>query len=52
VQAQNGWEHFQKADFESLRSRFGVTWVILERSHDPGLPCPYQNATVMVCRIE
>jgi hypothetical protein len=52
VQAQTGWENFQKADFESLRSRFGVTWVILERSHDLGLPCPYQNATVMVCRIE
>jgi hypothetical protein len=52
VQAQIGWEHFQKADFESLRSRFSVTWVILERFHDPGLPCPYQNATVMVCRIE
>ncbi len=52
VRAQTGWEHFQKADFEALRSQFGVTWVIIERSHGPALPCPYQNAIVMVCRIE
>jgi hypothetical protein len=62
IQAQTGWDNFQKSDFEGLRSRFGVTWVIVERSHsnpayadaayDPGLPCPYQNATVKVCRVE
>lgn len=52
VQAQTGWEHFQQSDFEALRSHYGVTWVIVERPHDPGLPCPYENATVMVCRIE
>jgi hypothetical protein len=52
VQAQSGWEHFRKADFERLRARYGVTWVVVEHPGVPGLQCPYQNETVLVCRIE
>jgi hypothetical protein len=52
VQAQNGWEHFQKADFEGLRSRYGVAWVIVERPGVRGLACPYQNERVLVCHID
>jgi hypothetical protein len=52
VQAQTGWDHFQKADFENLHSRLGVNWVIVERAHDPELPCPYENAIVKVCKVD
>ncbi len=50
TQALRGWSHFTTADFEVLRRRFGVQWVLLEREV-AGLPCPYRNATVRVCRL-
>jgi hypothetical protein len=51
VDAQQGWDSFQLADFERLRTAFGVDWLILD--HDPprGLPCPWHNQRVFVCRI-
>jgi len=52
VQAQSGWEHFQKADFDRLHAQFGVNWVILEQPGVVGLRCPYQNDRVLVCRID
>jgi hypothetical protein len=52
VRAQSGWKHFQKADFENLRARYGVTWVVVERPGVPGLQCPYKNDVVMVCQLE
>jgi len=52
VRAQSGWKQFQKADFENLRARYGVTWVVVERPGVPGLQCPYQNDVVMVCQLE
>lgn len=52
VQAQAGWEHFQKADFDRLRVQYGVTWVVVERPGLPELRCPYHNELVLVCRIE
>jgi hypothetical protein len=52
VQAQKGWEHFQKVDFDRLRLQYGVTWVVVERPAIPELHCPYQNDLVQVCRIE
>ncbi len=45
------WAHFTLADFEHLRSKYGVTWVILENPGVPGLACPYTNSSVQVCRI-
>lgn len=47
-----GWKHFQLADLERLRVKYGVTWVVLQRPGIPRLPCPYQNDTIMVCRVE
>lgn len=52
VQAQSGWEHFQKADFDRLHTQFGVNWVILEQPGVAGLRCPYQNDRVLVCKID
>jgi hypothetical protein len=45
------WAHFSAADFERLKSKYGVTWVILESPGVPGLNCPYKNSTVQVCQI-
>jgi hypothetical protein len=57
VNAQRNWRNFQPADFQRLKTQFGVNWVVLARrpSLQPGvaeMPCPYQNAQVLVCRVE
>lgn len=51
VQAEDGWDHLQLADFERLRRRFGVDWVVLEGRDVTGLECPYRNNSLAVCRI-
>ena len=52
MQAQEGWENFQVADFERLRRDWGVTWVVLDQPNVTGLVCPYTNPTLRVCRVE
>jgi hypothetical protein len=52
VRAQEGWTHFQVADFRRLKQEFGVNWVVLRQPGVPGMDCPYENKTVMVCRVE
>ncbi|MGA9043010.1 MAG: DUF6798 domain-containing protein [Terriglobales bacterium] len=52
VEAQQGWPHFQAQDFQRLKAGFGVDWVVLERPGVAGLSCPYENDTLLVCRIE
>jgi hypothetical protein len=52
VEAQRGWEHFGPADFQRLKTRFGVNWVVVEQPGVPGLVCPYQNLTLLVCRLD
>jgi hypothetical protein len=52
VRAGEGWRHFQAADFQALKSRFGVNWVVLEGSAMPGMDCPHHSGLLMVCRIE
>jgi hypothetical protein len=52
--AQRGWGKFQLADFQRLKARYGVNWVVVE-VEQPGaaaLMCPYGNSRVRVCRIE
>jgi hypothetical protein len=59
VNAQTGWQNFQPADFNHLKSEFGVTWIVLARPQhnptgqapEPGMICPYQNAELQVCRL-
>jgi hypothetical protein len=50
-QAQNNWNSFQASDFQRLKSRFGVGWVVLAKPV-PGLHCPWRDAAVLVCRID
>jgi len=51
VDAQDGWEHFQAADFERLRTEFGVDWVVLDRPAPRSFNCPWRDAGISVCRI-
>jgi hypothetical protein len=51
IQAQSGWTTFQAQDFRRLKSQYGVSWVVLQQPATAGLDCPYQNATVLVCRL-
>ncbi|MFB3777176.1 MAG: DUF6798 domain-containing protein [Bryobacteraceae bacterium] len=51
VEAQRGMSRFQAADFEGLKTRYGVSWVLLARASPQGLACPYQQGGLSVCRI-
>ena len=55
VRAQQGIEDFDAAQFSDLRRRYGVNWVLLRKSAGRAaslvnLDCPYENATLRVCR--
>jgi hypothetical protein len=52
VRTEDGWRNFQAADFQRLKHMFGVNWVVLQAPGVSGLPCPYENRAVMVCRVE
>ena len=52
VDAQRGWRDFRRPDFLRLKAEFGVDWVVLQAPGVEGLPCPYRNAAVVVCRVE
>jgi len=52
VQVQKNWRSFTVSDFAQLRRDYGVSWVILQPRTNLHLVCPYQNETVMVCRID
>ncbi|HEY1270427.1 MAG TPA: hypothetical protein VGF08_00500, partial [Terriglobales bacterium] len=51
VRAQQEWRKFQLADFQALKRRFGIDWIVLQQPGLAGLPCPYQNSAVQVCRL-
>src|ERR1017187_2899067 len=51
VEAQTGWDQFQRADFERLAARYPVTWILTQRPAPDGLDCPYVNRELAVCRI-
>jgi hypothetical protein len=52
TQAARAWQHLGPTGFLRLKQTYGVTWVVLQKSIDVALPCPYQNSLVRVCRIE
>jgi hypothetical protein len=51
VQSQYPWRTFQLADFERLKKKYGVSWVILEQPVSPGIDCPYENSALRVCML-
>ena len=52
VRALDGWNNFKPQDFARLRRDSGVTWVVLQTPSLPDLPCPYQNSSLLVCRLD
>ena len=51
VQAQVGWTHFQLADFQRLKTDFGVNWVLVSYPQPAGLDCRWHNESLTVCRV-
>jgi hypothetical protein len=51
VTDRENWARFTLADFEFLKKKYGVAWVIVVRPGVAGLSCPYDNSQVMVCQI-
>jgi hypothetical protein len=51
VSAQEKWNTFQAADFERLKTRYGVDWVVVQQPGVAGLDCLYQNSAVQVCQV-
>ena len=51
VDALAGWSGFQLPDFERLKSRFGVEWVLLASPPPARLICMWHNDKLSVCRI-
>jgi hypothetical protein len=49
--AAAGWSHFRLADFERLKSQFGVDWVVVSYPAPAGLACPWHNGSISVCTI-
>jgi hypothetical protein len=51
VDATRGWRNFRAPDFQSLHNAFGVNWIVLAQPGVPGMDCPYQNRSVLVCQL-
>jgi hypothetical protein len=49
---EKNWKQFGKADFDKLRQKYGVSWVVVEQPGPVGMECPYENALVRVCRLD
>ncbi len=49
--AQAGWSTFQLADFERLKSRYGVNWVLVSYPQIAPLHCHWHNDILAVCQI-
>ncbi len=52
VNAQRGLDRFGPEDFQRLRARYGVNWVLLDRTLPPDLVCVYHAQNLYVCRID
>ncbi len=48
---QKNFEKFGKEDFERLRQKYGVSWVVVQQPGPAGMECPYENSAVRVCRV-
>ena len=51
IQDQTPWKEFHPADFNRLRTKYGVNWIILQQPGTGGLDCAYENTAVKVCRV-
>jgi hypothetical protein len=51
VDAMAGWQNFRLADYERLKTGFGVDWVLVSYPAPAGLDCKWHNGRLAVCRI-
>jgi hypothetical protein len=51
VRAQSPWKKLGLEDFERLKSKYGVGWVVVQQPGVLGLDCLHQNNAVLVCRV-
>lgn len=51
VKAQKGWANFQLADFERLKTEFGVNYVLVAYPQPTGLACRWHDTELSVCRV-
>jgi hypothetical protein len=51
VAAAEGWRNFKLRDFERLKAKFGVDWVVVNYPQPAGLDCCWHNNLLAVCRI-
>jgi len=51
VEAQKNWQEFKLDDFERLKRRFSVNWVVVRDPPPGGLNCKWHNRTLAVCRV-
>jgi len=49
---QKNFEKFGKEDFERLRRKYGVSWVVVQQPGPPGMECPYENSAVRACPVD
>jgi hypothetical protein len=52
TEALKNWQQFKANDFAQIRSRYGVSWIVVQDSQAAGMHCPYQNRTVSVCELQ
>ena len=50
MQAQTPWQNFGLQDFERLKEKYGVSWIVAQQPV-AGIDCPYQNRSVRACRL-
>jgi hypothetical protein len=51
VTAEEGWRSFKLADFERMKTAFGVDWVLVAYPQPSGLACRWHNDSLAVCQI-
>jgi hypothetical protein len=51
VAAEEGWRNFKLADFERLKTEFGVDWVLVASPQPSGLACRWHSHALAVCQI-
>lgn len=49
--ATAGYQHFKLADFQRLKSQFGVDWALVSYPAPAGLDCRWHNGALSVCEI-
>jgi hypothetical protein len=48
---ESEYRQFKLADFERLKTAFGVNWVVISHRPPQGLDCRWHNSAVSVCRV-